>query len=103
MNIKEFIEQKDEITLADIEAWCNQTGEKTENVLEEIVPKLSISEYLTTIGAEDLEVIDLDILFNYTEGMGYWSFCLEDLSEIPNLKEVALVEGKRYFETVQTI
>ena len=86
LSTQDFINQE-EITLADIDL---------------IVPKVTIKEYLKIIESEDLGVTDFDILFNYTEGMGYWSFCLEDLSEIPNLKEVVLVDGKRYFETVQT-
>ena len=102
LSTQDFIDQTEDITLTDIEIWCNKTGEKVEDIVNQIVPTLSISEYLVAIGAEDLEVTDFDILYNFTEGMGYWSFCLEDLSEIPNLKEVALVEGKRYFETVQT-
>ena len=102
LSTQDFIDQTEDITLVDIEIWCNKTGEKVKDIVNQIVPTLSISEYLVAIGAEDLEVTDFDILYNFTEGMGYWSFCLEDLSEIPNLKEVALVEGKRYFETVQT-
>ena len=102
LSTQNFIDQTEDITLVDIEIWCNKTGEKVEDIVNQIVPTLSVSEYLVAIGAEDLGVTDFDILYNFTEGMGYWSFCLEDLSEIPNLKEVALVEGKRYFETVQT-
>lgn len=101
LSTQDFINQE-EITLTDIEIWCNKTEEKITDLINLIIPKVTIKEYLKIINSEDLGVIDFDILYNFTEGMGYWSFCLEDLSEIPNLKEVVLVDGKRYFETVQT-
>ena len=98
LSTQDLINQE-EITLADIEIWCNKTQEKVSEIVNQIIPKVTIKEYLKIINSEDLGVTDFDILFNYTEGMGYWSYCLEDLSEVSNLKNVVLVDGKRYFET----
>ena len=68
---------------------------------------MNIKNYLKLIGI-DIEIDNIDELVEFLDNnkLNYWSYCIEDKTEIKDIEKTVLVEdkfrNKRYFEIEET-